>query len=451
MVMINIHSSSSVRRLGLAAGTLALLAATGACNLDVSTPDVIPPEAATGASALPTLLAGASGDFSVAYGGYSNGDNSDAIIQTSGLLADEFIAADFFATHVTIDSRTAKPTNGIFSTVMANIQRSLVSANNTAAQFAKYAPTDPGFARALNFAGFDYLFLAENFCGSVPVGSTIDASGTFVGGASKSTTDLLNAAIVKFDSAAQVAQGISDDLMRYTALVGKARALLDLNQPAQAAAVAAAVPTSFRFTTEHGATNNRTKNGVYELTWINTRLTTADTEGTNGLPFVSSGDPRTATEDLSVSAFDGATEIMAPLKYNSYSAPEVIADGIEARLIEAEAALRAGNYGGANGTLAILNNLRASASLPALTAATDAVSQQDQLFTERAYWMFGTAHRLGDLRRLITQYGRSADSVFPTGTYFKGDKYGTEVNLPVPQEEESNPKFSRAACDETKA
>ena len=37
--------------------------------------------------------AGASGDFSVAYGGYSNGDNSDAIIQTSGLFTDEFIAA----------------------------------------------------------------------------------------------------------------------------------------------------------------------------------------------------------------------------------------------------------------------------------------------------------------------------------------------------------------------
>jgi hypothetical protein len=441
------------RRVVLAGGVLTVAGTLAACNLDVSTPDVVPPSATAGAAALPTLLAGASGDFSVAYGGYSNGDNSDAIIQTSGLFTDEFIAADFFSTHVTIDARDANPTNDIISRVMRNIQRSLTSANSTAARYAQLAPDDPGFARVLDFAGFDYLFLAENFCSGVPVGSTIDASGNYVYGTPKSTTELLNAAIIKFDSAASMALAANDNLMRYTAMVGKGRALLDLDQPAAAAAAVVGVPTSFRFTTEHDPANDRTKSGMYELMWINTRLTTADKEGGNGLAFVSSNDPRTATQDLDISAFDGATEIMAPLKYNSYSAPEVIADGIEARLIEAEAALRAGNYGGANGTLGILNSLRASAGLPALTAAATATAQQDQLFAERAYWLFGTAHRLGDLRRLVRQpfYGRNPESVFPTGDYFKGDKYSTDVNLPVPQEEESNPNFKRASCDQTKA
>lgn len=449
--MIRIYSSSRVRRRLLAAGTLGVAGALGACNLDVSTPDVVPPTAVEGAAALPTLLAGASGDFSVAYGGYSNGDNSDAIIQTSGLFTDEFIAADFFSTHVTIDARDANPTNDIISRVMRNIQRSLVSANNTAARYAQLKPNDPGFARVLNFAGFDYLFLAENFCSGVPVGSTIDASGKTVYGTPKSTTELLNLAIVKFDSAAKVATAAGDDLMLNTALVGEARALLDLNQPTQAATTVASVPTSFRFTTEHDAANDRTKSGMYELMWINTRLTTADKEGTNGLAYVSANDPRTATEDLDVSAFDGATEIMAPLKYGSYTAPEVIADGVEARLIQAEAALRAGNYGGAGGTLEILNALRAGGGLGTLAAAPDAASQQNQLFAERAFWMFGTAHRLGDLRRLIVQYGRAANQVFPTGNYFKGDQYGTDVNLPVPQEEEANPNFKRSSCDQSKA
>jgi hypothetical protein len=448
--MIRKFSYSQRRLILTAAGVLAVGSALGACNLDVATPDVIPVDATAGAAALPTLLAGASGDFTVGYSGFSNGDGSDAIIHLSGLMSDEFIATDFFTTHVTVDSRDATPTNGSISSVMRNLQRSLVSANNTAARFAQFAPDDPGFARALNFAGFDYLFLAENFCGAVPVGTTIDASGKLSGGIPQSTTELLNAAIVKFDSAAQVAQ---DNLMRNTALVGKARALLDLDQPAQAAAAVATVPTSFRFTTEHGAQNNRTKSGMFELMWVNTRLTTADAEGGNGVPFVSSGDPRTATEDLGISAFDGATEVMAPEKYNSYTAPEVIADGIEARLIGAEAALRAGNYGGANGALEILNALRTDAGLTALAPAGTLAAQQDQLFTERAYWLFGTAHRLGDLRRLIRQpfYGRNAESVFPTGAYFKGDRYGTDVNLPVPQEEENNPNFQRSACDQTKA
>lgn len=440
-----------VRRLGLAAGTLVVAGALGACNLDVSTPDVIPVDATAGKSALPTLLAGASGDFSVGYGGFSNGDNSDAIIHVSGLLADEFIASDFFSTHIGIDSRTATQTNGAILTVMQNLQRSLVSANNTGARYAQFSPKDAGFARVLNLAGFDYLFLGENFCAEVPVGSVIDANGNIVGGQARTSVELFNLAASKFDSAATVAQDplVQDNLMLYTAQVGKGRALLDLGQYAQAASAVAGVPTDFVFTTEQGTTNDRTKNGLYELMWVNTRYTTADAEGGNGIPFVTSGDPRSATADLGVSIFDGATELFAPVKYGSYAAPVVIASGIEARLIEAEAALNAGNYAGAGGTLDILNSLRATIGLTPLTPAATQAAQVDQLFTERAYWLFATAHRLGDLRRLITQYSRPAETVFPTGDYFKGDKYGKEVNLPVPQEEQANSNFNRAKCDVT--
>jgi len=62
----------------------------------------------------------------------------------------------------------------------------------------------------------------------------------------------------------------------------------------------------------------------------------------------------------------------------------------------------------------------------------------DLLFSERAFWMFATGHRLGDLRRLIRQYGRTA-TVFPSGTYIKGGSYGGDLNLPIPQEEGNNP------------
>jgi hypothetical protein len=64
----------------------------------------------------------------------------------------------------------------------------------------------------------------------------------------------------------------------------------------------------------------------------------------------------------------------------------------------------------------------------------------DQLFSERAFWLFATGHRLGDMRRLVRQYGRSAEAVFPTGTYLKGGSYGTDLNFPIPRSENSNPK-----------
>ena len=146
-------------------------------------------------------------------------------------------------------------------------------------------------------------------------------------------------------------------------------------------------------------------------------------------------------------------------KYAARASAVTIADGVEARLIEAEAALRAGNAAAA---LTILNGLRSNAalltlrgysagSLAPLALATTPAAQVDQLFKERAYWLYLTSHRLGDLRRLIRQYNRGAETVFPTGSYHKSGTYGTDVNTPIPQAEDNNPKFDRSGCVATKA
>jgi hypothetical protein len=42
-------------------------------------------------------------------------------------------------------------------------------------------------------------------------------------------------------------------------------------------------------------------------------------------------------------------------------------------------------------------------------------------------------------------------NTFPEGTHYRGGTYGTDVNMPVPQEEENNPNFDRTACDQTRA
>ena len=64
------------------------------------------------------------------------------------------------------------------------------------------------------------------------------------------------------------------------------------------------------------------------------------------------------------------------------------------------------------------------------------------LFGERARWLFGTGQRLGDLRRLVRQYGYDQSAVFPTGTYAKGGTYGMDVNFPIPFEEHENQALS---------
>jgi hypothetical protein len=156
-----------------------------------------------------------------------------------------------------------------------------------------------------------------------------------------------------------------------------------------------------------------------------------------------------------------------------------LASGVEARLIEAEAALQAGD---AATMMARLNSLRSqvvtllavlypdqkqtfpapgsggTVSLPALAdpgaglSAADAfTARRNLLFQERALWLFNTGHRLGDLRRLVRNYGLPSTSVFPTGPHFRGANYGNDVNYPLPFTENNNPDYNPAACITTQA
>jgi starch-binding outer membrane protein, SusD/RagB family len=164
----------------------------------------------------------------------------------------------------------------------------------------------------------------------------------------------------------------------------------------------------------------------------------ADHEGRAGLPFASEGDPRIRPEDTGGAGFDGETPFIVSLKYDEATTPTVLANGIEARLIEAEGALRAGQ-GAA--MLATLNALRGNIGLDPLADPGTQAAREDVLFKERAYWLYLTGHRLGDLRRQVRQYARPVASVYPSGAYFKGSTYGTDVVFPVSADERNNPKF----------
>jgi len=418
-----------------------------ACNLDVLTPDVVPPEATAGEEALPTLLAGAVGDFAAAYAGVNNGNNGEGLVLNSGLFTDEFVSADYFNTHIEIDSRDVHPSNGSNTTVTRRLFQALTSANNASARYGAAAPDDPGQARTLSLAGYVYTLIAEDYCSGVPF-STINPDGTFKYGSPVSTEEMLDAAVAKFDSAITVAQAAGDDRELYLAEVGKGRALVDAGKFAEAGAAVADVPSDYVFSTEHSVIDPRTENGVYALTHVSTRYTTQDQEGGEGMAYVSADDPRVRFDSLGVSAFDLTTDLFAPAKYSSYTSPVAIATGVEARLIEAEAALQGGSYTAA---LGILNTLRTSNGLSPLLPVAGTAAQVDQLFRERAFWLFATGHRLGDLRRLVRQYKRAQTDVYPSGEYFKGPDYGNQVAFPVPQTEENNPNFDRAACDPTVA
>jgi hypothetical protein len=466
------------------ATAVALAAVAAACSpeeiLQVEDIDVARPEAVQDAASLPAVLAGAIGNFGHAYNG--NGDFN--LITLSGLLGDEFINTETFPTRIEIDQRRQQyQSNGSLSNLFYAAQQARAAADFAADGYRQFAPTEVGLAEALNISGLMHVLMGEIYCGAVPV-SRETSPGVFEYGAALTTRQLLQRAIEKADSAllvvgsATAGAGLTQARL---ARVMKARALLDLDQPAAAATAingTTGVPTTFQYVYTHSETSARQNNGSWNLIQNSGRFGVATGEGGNGLPFRTEGDTvqGAATRDPRIpsvrrptnngNGFDGATPMWWQLKHPLRSAPALVADGVEARLIEAEAALRAGNYPGA---LTILNDLRANTALFALptrnqTSGTLAPlpavvgfdAQVNQLFKERAYWLFLTAHRLGDMRRLarpttapatdVTGYGRANESVFPTGTYHKSGTYGTDVNSPIPQAEDNNPSFTRAAC-----
>ena len=96
------------------ASQLLLLAAlalpvTG-CNdpLNVQDPDVVPPGNLNNKSVLPTIRAGAIGDFALAYtgsGADGSGGTVEGVTMYGGLLADEWINSETFPTRIEVDSR----------------------------------------------------------------------------------------------------------------------------------------------------------------------------------------------------------------------------------------------------------------------------------------------------------------------------------------------------------
>jgi len=119
----------------------------------------------------------------------------------------------------------------------------------------------------------------------------------------------------------------------------------------------ASVPTSFSYTANHSSADARTQNMMKAFIFDFDYLSVSNNEGVNGLDFASANDPRVVVDNPPpfVSRFDGETPHFRFLKYNSFEAPVVVASGVEARLIEAEALLRANDV---NGWLGKLNAAR---------------------------------------------------------------------------------------------
>ncbi|HCT56132.1 MAG TPA: hypothetical protein DGD08_02855 [Gemmatimonas aurantiaca] len=439
-----------------------LLAATLGCErerlLGVETPDQIRPEDAASPNGALAVRAGALRDFAQFFSGTTNVGVNIYV----GLLSDELINARPGADH--IDQRAFNETTfpaaawNKFSDSYTQTVRAIRSLN-------AYIPE--GATRSRNVGqlhGLQAITLnigGELFCSGVPLASVDDAApeaATLV-----TTVQLYQRALVQADSALRVLGTAEADVpFRYLARIAKARAQVNLGQfEAAAATVGAggdgagsiAIPTQWQYQVEFSQTT--LVNTIFDWMVNTGNFGPSDREGGNGLDYRSAGDPRVQISATSRLGQDGSTQVFTILGYANGAAPTTLVSGVTARMIEAEAALRSGNIEAwlgrlnearANTAVRTLRGISTAANvLPPLTDPGTEASRVALTFRERAFWFYLTATRVGDLRRLQRQYGYAANAVWPTGAYFKGGTYGTDVTLTPSFAERNNTAFTGCA------
>jgi len=454
------RSMRTTARFAVVTGVVAVLAACSSL-LDVKDPDVINPPDVQNADGAVGAYNGGIGDFAFANDGDNGGTEGQILV--SGVMSDEYTDVETFPTRIEYDSRAIDERNTTLRDVYFNLHKARVALEGAAGALQQYAPTpNSRIGEVLALSGFTYVYFAENYCSAVPFSARLP-DGSIQNGVPLSTKAILARAINRFDSALVVTatQSSSSDSLarlrvRSLAALGKARALLDSGDFAAAGAAVTGVPDTFAYSTFHSTATDRQKNGVFvfnnQAPLGTARFSVADVEGTNGLNFLSAGDPRVVAPQNG-KGFDNTSPLFVLTKYASQTSPVHVADGVEARLIAAESQLRGGD---GPGMVTSLNALRADAAHNGgftLAALTDPGSSPkdslrvDLLFRERAFWLYATGHRLGDLRRLArAPYNRAVNTIYPIGTYTHTNTvYGDNTELPVTFDERNNPKFT--GCD----
>jgi hypothetical protein len=264
-----------------------------------------------------------------------------------------------------------------------------------------------------------------------------------------------------------VAAGAGLANIRLAAIVGQARAHLWLRNFATAAILADQVPRDFTYLAEYSNNNPAQYNELYAVTWGDAaaiRMTVGD--GTNSQrgnerwehfsQFVALNLLRIRPSGFT--AFVSSIPVNLQMLYNRPDRHVLMASGVEARLIRAEAAVRAGQTSTAEG---VLNDLRSDYSLRAtiqwgvvpppaantlgsLTLTGNLRADLKTVADERAreLWLTGDRHTTS---RRLRRDPLFIDLFPPVKTGIGG---GDDVAFPIVQLElDTNPRLTSAdAC-----
>jgi hypothetical protein len=367
--------------LGISALCIASAALVTGCKdaLTVDNPSEILAEDLRDPNALPILINGVAGDYNYMY--------SNAIV-TLGHYANELWHTGSMGGYRELNRGIADPMGQLGTVYDRSVKANWVADN--AASLIKEAFPDasskPELARARIYAGFAQLMLADNFC-----------RATINGGPAHTPQEMYQFAIENFTEAIAVANASNNTTFRQNAQAGRARAYLMLGRYQDARTDAVAIPANWRFQAIYSQNSSREQNDVPGHTVARFRK-----EGGVDPRFFS--DPRYATDPRlnfinkgpDFKGEDRIRQFVEQTKYPERFSPANISSWQEVRLIEAEAELELGNTARA---IALINEIRTFAKLPAYAGPATKDEVKKQIFFERSVELYLEAKHLVDLRR----------------------------------------------------
>ncbi len=444
--------TTHIRRFQLAAAAAMLVVASTACSdyLKVTNPGAVDVTKLTDSTDANLIVNGAVAEFQGMYG-------NTALY--GGIFSDEATSAHVNVSYNLLDQRNLTNNLDLVSATYSPIQRARFASDTTANRLIGYlganAGADTRVARTLALAAFSEVILGETFCTAPIQGSKpLDPAALF------------QLAIPKFDSAVAIAKTASAgnnnkaaaDTIANLALVGEARAALDLGDKTKAITYASQVTPGavYRVYYAEGipTTPGLPVNPFWNAMGSPQASTATGAQVSGGFNYAQSSlwytvdptflnlkDPRVPITPTTVRAMN-AVQVYVPNKpasFGGYIPPttalpggQAMTPGASIRIasyLEAQYIIAEANAGNAT-TLAFVNQQRTANGQGASTATTPSAVLAD-LRDQRRREFYLDGHRVGDLRRYIAQY--QVDQ-FPKGPYQGAatTSYGTATCFPIP-------------------
>lgn len=414
------------------AALLGVVALPAACDdfLEVQDPTVIDAGTIDPVNDLPTFAASALQDLFAAL---------DDIIVYAAWFSGEAWVGDTFPTRNDIGRRVVEYTNGTLRDEVYEPIAAAISTNERVLELLDESgiENDEISTMANLGSGWAILLEAESFC------EVVISSGLHNLGRPIPPAEAMGEAIARFDAAIAAAAG-DDDLadMAQAAWVGKARAHLFRGEYVEAITAAGNVDDDFEFIVpkiDDPSFRGRLGNTVWNFTLARSSLVVPpyyralnDDRIAYELWLDDSGQP--------IKSQGNEFDFYAQNVYPGWDAPLILASGLEARYIAAEAALKNGDPGPAEALIAERSN-------PDAESGDDIDFVEDtgtlvQLLDEKARDLFLRGTHLGDWRRNpdSTPYVPPAGSPYYAVQF--GAAFGPVTCMPTPQQEvDNNPNF----------